>query len=117
MLKSIDPNKLLGMEAVLYYNSHLNRFQLGSVVFEAIEDPDDGYRSYFRELQVVEMDAEKRENGALATVTIQKSSDTDFDGYILRDITDNFIWLKFGTSNTDDYYPSFVFDPRAKKSP
>ena len=34
---------------------------------------------------------------------------TNFDGYILKDPTNNHIWLAFGTDDVDDYYPCFKF--------
>lgn len=107
-IRSVDPDKLVGLKANLYYNNEVNRFQLGSVLFEVIEDESDGYRSFFQELQVINVNAEKKERDFLAEVTLVKVDDGNMNGYEIVG-TDGHRWLEFGTDNYDDYYPCFYF--------
>jgi len=107
-IKSVDPDKLVGLKANLYYVNELNRFQLGSVLFEVIEDKSDGYRSYYQELQVIDTNKTKNERDFLAEVQIEKVHEQSFEGYDIID-NDGHVWVRFGTDNNDDYYPCFVF--------
>lgn len=113
-LGSVNFDQFNGLEAALYYNNKLNQFQLGSVVFEVIEDESDGYRSSMEEVTILQKDAERRPGDFLANVIIEKVFENDFDGYHLIGKEDSHIWLTFGTDNCDDYYPSFRFYFQAK---
>lgn len=98
--------------------------------FEALEDESDGYRSYldsvivsmkdhiFFHVPVAQVRLEERQYSHLYE---HKLSDRDlptyeimFEGWHLIDITDGHIWLVVGTDNSDDYYPSFIFNYRPK---
>jgi hypothetical protein len=46
---------------------------------------------------------------SLANVTIERSESIEFTGYLLKDITDNHVWLKVGTNYNDEQYPCFIF--------
>jgi hypothetical protein len=111
--KSVDVDKLVGLKANLYYCNLVNSFQLGSVIFEVIEDENDGYRSSFQELQVVRDDAEKRDRDFLAEVQILNVEHGEFKGYQVTG-TDGHVWVEFGTDYADDYYPCFVFNTTPK---
>ena len=106
--KVVDFEKFAGMEASLYYCNHLNQFQLGDVIFEAIEDESNGYRSMMQEVRLVKTDAPRRSGDFLGIVTIEKVYENDFDGFHLTD-KDGHIWLTFGTDNVEDHYPTFKF--------
>ena len=111
-----------------FYGAHSCMFKLDSITLEAIEDPNDGYRSYLNSIVIT-----KEEEGTpggffktpLANVRIVSVSDpkkvdysdyTDgFEGWAFIDADDGHIWLVVGTSNTNDYYPGFTFDYRPKK--
>ena len=108
-LGSVNFDQLAGLEAALYYNNKMNQFQLGSVVFEVIEDESDGYRSSMEEVKIIQTEAERRPGDFLANVIIEKVFENDFDGYHLIGKEDSHIWLTFGTDNCDDYYSSFRF--------
>jgi len=93
-----------------FYGVHDIFFKIGRHVFEVIEDENDGYRSYLDSVE-----SRKDENlvflgRSFATVVVEEEYDGYFEGYVLRDTSDNHIWLRFGTNNTDDYYPFFVFE-------
>jgi len=89
-----------------FYGVDAEAFKLGSRVFEAIVDPDDGYRSCLRD--VVETDRKcVFFRQPLEMVTIKDSGVID-DGWDLV-ADDGHVWLTFGTDHSDDYYPSFIF--------
>ena len=101
--------------------SHI--FNIDGIIFEVLEDPDDGYRSHLGPIEysgihssiffktpiaTVQIEEFKEEysndNGAKSTWSPQLDQ-----GYRLVDIIDGHIWLEFGTGNYDDYYPYFMF--------
>jgi hypothetical protein len=107
-----------------------NRFKLDDTVWEAIEDPNDGYRSSLGSVQVTEsQDNLIFSSVPLATVKIVsykgpmgKDNDYDYvwrekDVYQLVDVVDGHIWLEFGTEDIDDYYPGFSFHYQPKAIP
>lgn len=104
----------IGVEAD-FYGVDCNAFKLNNIVFEAVEDENDGYRSMMSELRIIE----NKENliffeTPVARIRIEKRNegyygDQSFEGYNLVDINDGFIWLTFGTDMSDTYYPSFTF--------
>lgn len=113
---SIDFSKLEGTKANLYHNNRINQFQLGSVIFEVIENEDDGYRSSLKEVAILDTNAIKLSNNFLAEVVIKNGNKDNFEGWLIEDENDGHIWLKFGTDNVDDYYPTFTFyfNPKPK---
>ena len=93
------------------------RFKLDGIVYVAIEDPDDGYRSYLGELKIDEVDTKNPFTGVevLASHRDQNSYGEVSDIIDFLDTTTGRVVLSVGTGNTDDYYPYFVayFDPTA----
>jgi hypothetical protein len=112
-LGSINFDRLVGHEYDLYYYQHLNQFQLGRVIFEVLEDENDGYRSSMDHVEVISTSAPLRQK--LATIMVTKWETDDMDTFILID-KDGHRWLEFGTNYQDSYYPCFVFHWQAKKS-
>ena len=108
-LKSVNFDRFIGLNASLYFSLYSCKFQLGDVLFEVIEDESDAYRSAMKEIRIISQNQERIAGNYLGSVTIQKVNDGYYDGYQLIDNLDKHIWLKFGTSNIDDYYPSFHF--------
>lgn len=108
-MSSIEFEKLVGQE-LYFFGVDNTMFKLGAQIWEAIENEDDGYRSYLDSILVTD----KREGifsaKFLAQVRMLSSDDVDFDGWKLVDISDGHVWLRVGTDNSDDYYPNFVFD-------
>jgi len=86
-----------------FYGVDNNYFKLGSIVFEVLEDPDDGYRSYLDSIPRVNYNGifHKR---PLANVRYSSSTYmhylTDESGHV---------WLAFGTDMNEELYPLFVF--------
>jgi hypothetical protein len=98
-----------------FYGVCHNEFKLNDQVWEAIEDPDDGYRSYLGSIE------KKDSNGIffpdpLAQVHLTHEDNGNRDVYRLTDMNDGHIWLEFGTDDTDDYYPYFVFEYHPKEA-
>lgn len=91
-------------------------FKLDETVYRAVEDEDDGYRSYldsvvvtkprglFFPFRLARVRVEKREEPGI------NGSYRSFTGYVLVGVDDGRIWLKVGTEDFDDWYPMFVFN-------
>ena len=86
--------------------SHV-RFVLDGVTYRASEDPSDGYRSCLGSLAIEPADAAPVPHIPPTYVIARKSSNVDHD--VLEFVTEHdALVLEIGTSNSDDYYPSFV---------
>lgn len=108
--QSINFERLIGSKASLYYNNLSNQFQLGSVIFEVIENEDDGYRSSMQEVRILSTDAARKDREYLGGVIIRDGDAGDFRGYEIVDENTGHVWLRFGTDHHDDYYPCFSFN-------
>lgn len=124
--KFIDFDKFIGCEASFYGVSD-NKFKLGSVVFEAIEDPQDEYRSSLDGIIIDSIDSiddyidsegnlfSDKKIANVKIIELNGYHDRDnywreLDGYGLQDIKNGKLHLVIGTNNSDDYYPSFTFE-------
>jgi len=87
-------------------------FKINNTIFQAVEDPADGYRSY---LGSVELESDVKNliffRKSIVDVTIKDS----YIGYQFVDDSGH-CWLQFGTEAANDYYPYFVFRYTPKKS-
>lgn len=93
-----------------------HEFKLGDIVWEAMEDGDDGLRSYMDSVQRKHSDGiffDQR----LARVELRKLEKVDGDQFQLVDVEDYHVWLHFGTDHSDCYYPFFLFryEPKLRK--
>ena len=93
-----------------------HEFKVGDIIFRVLEDPDDGYRSHLGVIEYGDQSNSIFFRNPLARVRIETYEDLSRDewcrgckGYRLIDVDDGHVWLEFGTDNTDDYYPYFVF--------
>jgi len=93
-----------------YYGANCNQLKLGKVIYEVVEDEEDGYRSSMKELAIVDVPTGIFYNRSLATVFVRGNNQI----YELVDVKDGYVWLTFGTDNVDEYYPCFVFDPHPR---
>lgn len=91
-------------------------FVLDGRTYTALEDPNDGYRSYLGELLESSQPVKNTFPACLVTGE-QRKNDEYHDCNIidLRDTTTGKVVLSIGTDYYDDYYPCFVgeFDPTA----
>lgn len=107
-------------ERYAFYGADGTVFKLNDTVLQAIEDENDGYRSYL-ETVATYPDGFIFFRDKLADVLVIRIGDENmgdmeaFDGYALVDAKDEHVWLLIGTEHTDDYYPSFVFQYFPKK--
>lgn len=107
-----------------FYGVDNNCFKLGDAVYEALEDEDDGYRSYLRSINVTQTEGLIFFSQPLARVrVVVAGSEARFGWspyeprssfYVLRDVVDGHVWLCIGTDGSDDYYPLFVFEYQPK---
>lgn len=98
--------KMVGSE-FLFYGVDNNEFKLDDTVYEAIEDENDGYRSYLDSVVVVEG------NGLFFTKPLARVrvEELDENNWCLVDVLTGHNWLTVGTDySMDGYYPSFVFN-------
>jgi len=108
-IKFIDFSKLVGLQASLFYSNQLNLFQLGDVLFEVVEDENDGYRSSMKEVKILSQTKERKPSEYLAGIIIEVWDTDPYEGFQITDMSDGHIWLQFGTSYSDSYYPYFCF--------
>jgi hypothetical protein len=76
------------------------------VAFEAVEDPDDGYRSMLEDVKSVPLESLIFFARPVATLSVGEAP--YISGYRLFDENDH-TWLEIGTDAYDDYYPEFTF--------
>jgi hypothetical protein len=100
--------ELVGKE-VGFYGVDNETFKVDEHVFQAIEDPDDGYRSYLGSIKLKSSDGLNFFRQPIARVKIVGTLNDNFDGYKFVDVNNGHIWLEIGTDHNDDYYPYFVF--------
>lgn len=86
-------------------------FTLDGVHYKIVEDPDDGYRSYCRELEV----SDTKPKYSFPSISVECSMKPDGDLYkhdvlIIKDAITNKPILKVGTEYVDDYYPCCIFE-------
>lgn len=90
-------------------------FVLDGKCYTAMEDPSDGYRSSLRQVAVTK-GTKITNRFAPVKVTARRGDAGSFESEIVElvDVVTGKVVIEFGTSNTDDYYPSFVgsFSPK-----
>ena len=92
------------------------KFRLDGVTYMAVEDPDDGYRSSCRELEIVNEECKTKLPDILVECKMRDNFHDTIFGTETNDIlefydTDNKqMFMAVGTGNTTDYYPYFVFE-------
>ena len=103
-------------------------FKIDKIVFKALEDPDDGYRSYLGAIDYTDghdsiffanpiakvrieefVSFDNQDPYYYADINDDNNSTTTKSGYRLVDIEDEHVWVEFGTDYSDDYYPMFIF--------
>lgn len=97
-------------------NCNYVKFKLDGVTYMAVEDPDDGYRSCCRDLEIVNEECKI----SLPNILVECKMRDDFHDSILGteendilefyDVGNNQMFMAVGTGNTNDYYPYFVFE-------
>lgn len=87
-------------------------FKLDGIVYAALEDPSDGYRSCLDYI----MGLYKREHipNEFESVRVVGSLIDNNQRLLFRDVVTGELVLEIGTDNSDDYYPSCIlyFNPK-----
>lgn len=92
------------------------KFKLDGITYMAVEDPDDGYRSCCRELEVVDEECRTKLPDILVECKMRDDVRDDIWGTEENDILEFYdtnnkqMFMAVGTGNTNDYYPYFVFE-------
>ena len=105
-----------------FHGAESQAFMVDGVVFEVLEDPDDGYRSHMAGVLARPSKDYNFYDKPIARVRLQKIGYSEREkgaiekmhGYNLVDIEDDHVWLTFGTEWHDDYYPMFRFEYKPK---
>ena len=112
---------LLGID-LDFYGAESQSFKVDGVVFEVLEDPDDGYRSHMAGVLARSDRDYNFYDKPIARVRLEKIFEEEDEmgavekmhGYKLVDLDHDHIWLTFGTEWYDDYYPMFRFEYKPK---
>lgn len=99
-----------------FYGVDGNTFKLKKLVFEAMEDESDGYRSCLGSVEKKDPSGLVFFKRRVAKVKVVAVDEGSFIGHDLVDVKDGHVWLRLGTDHADDYYPCFVFNYQPKKS-
>ncbi len=99
----IAPNSPLGSS---YEDASRVTFVLDGEAFQAIEDPDDGYRSSLGHLLRCDIADVKNQFDPIQVLGAMRGNSDDVIDF--KDVRNGKTILSIGTENTDDYYPSFV---------
>ena len=93
-----------------YEDSQVIRFCLDDVVYTAVEDPSDGYRSSLVYCIKDHKEIKNKIKGVeVFGVYMSRSAYGDSSDIIqFYDTTTNEVVLTVGTDHSDDYYPSFI---------
>lgn len=106
-----------------FYGVFNNMFKIDDMIMEALADPQDGYRSSMGTVCHIDSSEvkgrfHKRPLAKVKLITVDGQVEDDFDystafyGHALVDVDTDNVWLLFGTGNSDDYYPHFMFTYR-----
>jgi hypothetical protein len=92
------------------------RFRLDGVVYTAVENPQDGYRSSMQGLYI-EPGSVMKHTFDPVLVTVREGEGSDSEVLEILCAETGKPLLKVGTVNHDDYYPSFIDDWRPENLP
>lgn len=126
--------KLIGCEFD-FHGAQDNLVRLNNVVYEFLEDPDDGYRSHLGAVRIspaaehtgffpnpvakvilVSTDNKESWPDEWTPPPEDPYSDGPFSGFYLIDADDYHVWVQIGTEYRDSYYPCMVTHYSPKKS-
>lgn len=78
-----------------FYGVCNNEFKLNDTVYEAVEDPDDGYRSYLGSIEVKNSDGIFFGMPLARVKAVAVGNHRDLDGWEFVDVTDGHVWLRW----------------------
>ena len=126
--------KLIGCEFD-FHGAQDSLVRLNDIVYEFLEDPDDGYRSHLGAVRtspatehtgffpnpiakVILVSTDNKESWPDEWVPPPEEDyhDGPFSGFFLLDADDYHVWAQIGTEYHDSYYPCFVTRYNPKQS-
>ena len=126
--------KLIGCEFD-FHGAQGSLIRLNGIVYEFLEDPDDGYRSHLGAVRItpasehtgffpnpvarvilVSTDNEASWPEEWTPPPKDEWHDGPFSGFFLIDADDYHVWAQIGTEYHDSYYPCFVTHYSPKQS-
>jgi hypothetical protein len=100
-----------------FEDANVIRFRLDGVVYVAVEDPEDGYRSCLGELKLADTSSMTSVFPPIKVIGEYSDYGEESDETVLRlkDVITKETVVEVGTDYSADYYPSFVsyFNPGA----
>lgn len=87
------------------------RFTVDGINYEAVEDPDDGYRSSLKLVRECSENPIKTFTPIPVVGRMRPREETDYNENIILQLLNQktgLVVMEFGTSDSDDYYPGFV---------
>ena len=85
------------------------KFTVDGTTYMALEDPDDGYRSYMHELEIVEEPCKIKLPNIFVCCHMRGNGDYENNNILVFvDFKNGKEILEIGTGNYDDYYPFCV---------
>lgn len=87
-------------------------FILDNITYTAVEDPDDGYRSYMDKIVVSDNNLSNMFEPQRVMAIMRVNTTHANDILDLYDVRTGLIVLSVGTNNTYEYYPYCVFEYR-----
>ena len=96
-----------------FYGVDNNCFKIGFHTFEAVENADDGYRSFMECINLKTDNELIFFRHSIANIRIEVLTE-NVKIYRFVDADDGHIWLAFGTDLHDEWYPVFVFEYNPK---
>lgn len=87
------------------------KFTLDGTTYMAVENPDDGYRSYMGDLEVVDEDCAVKLPDIEVFCRMREDDEWEANDVLEAiDLVSGEIILTIGTGNTNDYYPYCVME-------
>ena len=95
-----------------FEDANFIKFRLDGIVYVAIENPDDGYRSSMDKIYIATSKKDRIIKNAFTGCRVlgamKKERGYQHDVLQLTDMVTGKVVLEVGTYNSDDYYPYFV---------
>ena len=96
-------------------DSNFILFALDGVTYKATENPDDGYRSYLNDLEIVDKKPHIKIPDVEVVGIMREDDDSEKNDVIeFRDVNNGRCVLAIGTGNTYDYYPYCVLSYKSE---
>lgn len=110
ILKGIETGEITREDRWGELNCNYIKFTLDETTYMAIEDPDDGYRSYMEELQTTEEPCRIKVPDIQVVCHMREDEYEACDVLEFIDAMNGKKILAVGTANIDDYYPYCVME-------